>query len=112
MTDKQPTQEQISELWEWCGFKVKETVNSFHEPIIVLLEHPHFGSLIVGKPELDLNNLFEFAVPKLREAVRDYEAHRILSECIRLSFSIKDKLEDRIVKAVLEVIHDGSRKKS
>ena len=110
MTDKQPMQAQWEEVLKWCGFKFiskKEDIRfggkqSYWDTVDYWL-YPD-GHKVLSFPPLDLNSLFEFAVPKLREAVRDYEAHYILSECIRLSFSIKDKLDDRIVKAILEVI--------
>ena len=104
---EQPTQEQWEEVLKWCGFirlPVGKKHYHFERTIKVMDWQYPDGTFHPFLPDLDLNNLFEFAVPKLREAVRDYEAHRILSECIRLSFSIKDKLDDRIVKAIWEVI--------
>ena len=67
MENKQPTEEQLRELWEWCGFS------------FVWQEHTGEGYEIWGLEPgkrytngrrhiiLDLNNLFRFAVPKLRE---------------------------------------------
>jgi len=69
-----PNDEQIKELWEWCGWKVLEL------PVRIDYdkEHPmkayayYHQSGVEGKewalfpqPELDLNNLFKWAVPKL-----------------------------------------------
>ena len=51
-----PTQEQIEEFWERCG----------------LHKDGHFWYTVEGKqlseemPDIDLNNLFGFAVPKLK----------------------------------------------
>lgn len=59
-----PSDKQIREFWEWCGLKVKETENIYHEPITVLQE-PNGCSLMVGEPKLDLNNLARYAIPKL-----------------------------------------------
>ena len=41
-----PTEEQIKELWEWCGWQLEANIDGF-----VL-------------PPIDLNNLFRYAVPK------------------------------------------------
>ena len=99
MTDKQPTQEQIKEFIQWLGGE--ESSSGF------IRLSPDLGWHHISYWERQVKSLdflFRYAVPKLREAVGDYEAHRILSECIRLSFSFEDKLEDRIVKAISEVI--------
>jgi len=53
-----PTQEQIKEFWEWCGFKNKEWLNN---PKHFYWETPFgnlFGELV---PPIDLNNLFKYA---------------------------------------------------
>ena len=60
-----PTDEQIKEFWEWCGLEYRQ------EPRTVC-GYPSqeyrwcFGSRKLERyPVLDLNNLFEYAVPKL-----------------------------------------------
>jgi hypothetical protein len=58
------TKEEIKEFWEWCGFKPVDTViNGFkyHEWI-----HPD-GLQTNWLPEIDLNNLFKYAVPKVTQ---------------------------------------------
>ena len=58
-----PTKAQESEFWEWCGFKKIIPTN---KPFKFGWEYPSpsldFTNLL---PDIDLNNLFEFAVPKL-----------------------------------------------
>lgn len=53
--DKQPTQEQIKEFWEWCGLTA------------VWNEHDYLKAdkPTIIAPGIDLNNLFKYAVPKL-----------------------------------------------
>jgi len=65
--NKQPTQEQIKELWEWCGLKQ----NGFGNWGIwngfcldLLPDNSNWGDNI-KHPTIDLNNLFKYAVPKL-----------------------------------------------
>ncbi len=65
-----PTDEQIKEFWEWCGWSIYQDIGRWHsirpdgtrymgttdEKFLPLLFEP-----------LDLNNLFKYAVPKLFE---------------------------------------------
>ena len=64
--DKQPSENQIRELWEWCGWE--QTTNGFYaHPSIASAEYYHYES--GGKlPPIDLNNLFKYAVPKVSHA--------------------------------------------
>ena len=55
----QPAEEQIKELWEWCGLR-EEVIDELHS-----LWHYPDGSHEIDMPYPDLNNLFEWAVPKL-----------------------------------------------
>ena len=50
---KEPTEAQIEELWEWCGFYDVE--DGVPPPI--------------GTPPIDLNNLFKYAVPKTIKSI-------------------------------------------
>jgi hypothetical protein len=52
-----PTEEQIKEFWEWCGFKPYKGICGYWIP-------PDNKAADI-LPELDLNNLFKYAVPKL-----------------------------------------------
>ena len=51
-----PTNEQVREFWEWCGVRPEKVYEqlSFRG-----------GSYYLKYPELDLNNLFKYAGPKL-----------------------------------------------
>ena len=58
---------EIKEFWEWCGFTFK------HEEIVdasackVFITTAYFNDIETQIPDLDLNNLFKYAVPKLRD---------------------------------------------
>ena len=60
MKAKQPTQEQIKEFWEWCGFSVKceNDIHYWYDPKGKFYD--------MHSPFIDLNNLFKYAVPKLK----------------------------------------------
>jgi len=57
-TNKEPTEEQIKELWEWCGFTYSYLPPHFVTPN---------GESLDSEPDIDLNNLFKWAVSKLIE---------------------------------------------
>ena len=70
MEQKKPTQEQVKEFWEWCGFTTKKTrVHDFGDKY-TMATHWHspdnkkvwFGCI----PEANLDNLFKYAVPKVK----------------------------------------------
>ncbi len=54
MTDKEPTQEEIKKLWEWCGF----TLNNETKRWYLGNSYYSFGDNL---PDIDLNNLFKYA---------------------------------------------------
>ncbi len=59
MINQRPTDEQIKELWEWCGIA---------EP-----------DIFINKPfskvtPLDFNNLFKYAVPRLKQEYRNWKS--------------------------------------
>lgn len=73
----EPTQEQIKEFWEWCGFKYipfkhlgtrKDKSVLYPKGVTVIStqqEHWEYpdGSKQTVAPDIDLNNLFRYAVP-------------------------------------------------
>lgn len=76
MKDKQPTEEQVKRLWEWCGLVIKRQI--IHSTQI----GPEFegtdfernytynkdGRLVsAGVLPVNLNNLFEYAIPRLQK---------------------------------------------
>uniref|UniRef100_A0A6M3JNV7 Uncharacterized protein n=1 Tax=viral metagenome TaxID=1070528 RepID=A0A6M3JNV7_9ZZZZ len=61
MVSEKPTNEQIKEFWEWCGFKVA---------LGKLYWYPDKEFSPARRlPSVDLNNLFKYAVPKLNMPV-------------------------------------------
>lgn len=56
----EPTEAEVKELWEWCGL-TKAGVWWFS---------PRGKMMDVIPPRIDLNNLFKYAVPKLKELNR------------------------------------------
>ena len=67
-----PNEEQIKELWEWCGFRrLPEGKAGYHfehcEKIMNWMQPDYKDSYksMPYLPEIDLNNLFKWAVPKL-----------------------------------------------
>jgi hypothetical protein len=75
MEDKQPTESEIEELWKWCGFK--EVLSRELWQYEKYRETNHWWEAPSGRkflelPELDLNNLFEYAVPKLQPEVIEF----------------------------------------
>ena len=64
MSDKQPTQKQIKEFWEWCGFRLHGEVPGEH-----LWYAPDGIVFNCGLPIIDLNNLFKYAFAKLIEKI-------------------------------------------
>ena len=74
MKQEEPTQEQIKEFWEWCGFKliteVWEQIKVLNWSLDRASELPEMviispdDSFIKELPSFDLNNLFKYAVPK------------------------------------------------
>ena len=63
----QPTDEQIKEFWEWCGWEIRiEEVRDASGWVC----HPissWFNGVETALPDLDLNNLFKYVVPKLQD---------------------------------------------
>ena len=61
----QPSENQIREFWEWCGFEHLPCSQITRERCWV---DPIEGDHTKERPPIDLNNLFKYAVPKLRYA--------------------------------------------
>lgn len=65
----EPTKEQLQKFWEWCGFKYV-----FGEMVRTgeFTEQNYYWESPTGKkyfelPQLDLNHLFKYAVPKVQD---------------------------------------------
>ena len=68
---EQPTQEQIKEFWEWCGFNSRlvwsdpADIGGRHQ--FKVWDYPDGSGVtqhLSVNPPIDLNNLFKYAVPK------------------------------------------------
>ena len=71
---KEPTEAQIKEFWEWCGFeRLPEGKKGFHfhNPYGLLIWKPpdatEWYHTQTHLPRIDLNNLFKYAVPKVEK---------------------------------------------
>jgi len=66
---ERPTKEQVARLWKWCGFIVKpdEQYPTWEELFAPTGERIMGSKKITPDlfPEIDLNNLFKWAAPKL-----------------------------------------------
>ena len=57
---KEPTNEQIKEFWEWCGFTY---IMNYDDPSVIEGSRSPTGERL--NPPIDLNSLFEYAVPRV-----------------------------------------------
>jgi len=64
----EPTQEQIKEFWEWCGFEFIKTSTKWGAYTGSYWISP-CGPIHTFLPDIDLNNLFKYAVPKLGDSL-------------------------------------------
>ena len=74
-----PTDEQIKEFWKRCGFEWKHAYHDFYELVSPLGERydltvPGFPGYdkIETYPPIDLNNLFGYAVPVVKDKLNNY----------------------------------------
>ena len=61
MTENEPTEEQLREFWGWCGLKAGWF--KLESGLQIVAEYP----------SLDLNNLFQYAILKLKRIGYSYE---------------------------------------
>ncbi len=102
MQNKEPTQEQVKEFWEWCGFRVTPHYKWCVDP----------SNNYCGKyPPIDLNNLFLWAVPIAVERIaKEYKMdlveakHLLFHEWFNM---IRQGLEDAI--ALFWVLDKGGK---
>lgn len=115
MTEKEPTLEQLQEFWEWCGFKrLPKGKTGWHYEYTVKVMNwmppNETDRSIPYLPQADLNNLFIYAVPKLRSLYLQSDAKGIFG-CIVLVNDTKSKLVTNanparaLFWAISEVIH-------
>lgn len=80
----EPTQEQIKEFWERCGIEIAKFTDR------IPLERIGEGGYMAHP--IDLNNLFEYAVPKLEDDIGYEETFMLLMKWI---FRVlEDRYED------------------
>lgn len=80
-----PTEEQIKEFWEWCGWHIKEeaSYSSFfgsNQVTIYYMSPDGVGE--ESLPPIDLNSLFKYAVPKFFEECGEVELATVLDRWI------------------------------
>ena len=63
----EPTEEQIKELWEWCGFKFFKPYENGAIDVLDPTGSLYLSPTPLAIPLVDLNNLFKWAVPNLQE---------------------------------------------
>lgn len=65
---RKPTQKELKEFWEWCGFR-QDVDGLYILPDCKRWTDRSGASINVIQflPKLDLNNLFKYAVPKLQD---------------------------------------------
>ena len=61
-------QEELKEFWEWCGFERYRYQGN--ERTLMRWKYPD-GSRNYVTPNLDLNNLFKWAVPRTIKLLQD-----------------------------------------
>jgi len=66
----QPSESEIRELWEWCGFKIDAEAIYTGAQLrhLPLIRRPD-GYLDNYYPPIDLNSLFKYAVPKAVDTI-------------------------------------------
>ena len=73
----EPTEAQIREFWEWCGFIFHDYIVYEYEHRDTRVEDPYWenpqGHEVLALPKLDINNLFKYAIPKLYQNGYYYE---------------------------------------
>jgi len=74
----QPTDVQLKRFWEWCGFQPRYGGLIGQEHIIGW-HYPNRDTHL-KTPELTLNNLFKYAVPKLRYALLQWSGQEWTAE--------------------------------
>ena len=107
--EKRPSESEIREFWEWCGFKIAWSdaygSTGWNDPV---------GHFCFDLPPIDLNNLGEYAVPK---AIEKIMAEQGWSSDVAYAILFKEWLqkleldipnhEGTLFWAIWEVMHNG-----
>ena len=71
----EPTEEQIKKFWEWCGFNLtcySHYLAWFINNKCLYSEVREYDNPIDKLPPIDLNNLFKWAVPTLKDTCEEW----------------------------------------
>lgn len=64
----QPTEEQIKEFWEWCGFTI------LLEGMCLYPRDKGVSGRVKPLPPIDLNSLFLYAIPKIKSEFPNWKS--------------------------------------
>jgi len=78
---KEPTESEIKEVWEWCGFYEEIKVESEHS--WKRWVYPD-GQTSTSLPSIDLNNLFKDATDRVRDKIGEKEYYKLLLRWINI----------------------------
>lgn len=114
-----PSENQVREFWEWCGFKFYPDYNwpekGWYGPNGEKLGY--CSARLDGLPDISLDNIFKYAVPKLQQTISPIYVTmkwEVNSESWEISLcDIKNDSKDpslalALFWAIMEVIH-GSK---
>ena len=94
------------EFWEWCGFKNMRGKQYGGVKVSYGYLHPD-GVTLVALPELDLNNLFKYAVPALLQGKSRKEKNSVylaLCSAMRKITDTQDNPADIVFEAVYKAL--------
>ena len=102
----EPAAEQIKKFWEWCGFRLD--YGMWYSPVKDSLGREHGR---IAPPELDLNNLFKYAVPKMEAVTIECDNGQTSVRVIKLPnvfYAVNKDPALALFWAIWEVIHKES----
>jgi len=99
-----PTKEQIKKFWEWCGFFKVDYADTMPWRFPASKGYECY----FGIPDIDLNNLFKYAVPKVLEKVGKYETVVLVNNAVCNAVEASGKIDEFLFWAIWEVIKNGS----
>jgi len=102
-------QERLKRLWEWCGFKYspRTTRLDTYVETRVLWEEPGGQRLRKALPDLTLNNLFKWVLPKVLEEKGKVYVVALVNNALCDSIETEGKVEEYIFLAVEKLTKEG-----
>ena len=70
----EPTQEQIKEFWEWCGFTYRHAEIVDASACKIFITSSYFNGIETQIPDANLNNLFEYAIPQIAKEYHNWKS--------------------------------------